>query len=178
MKVILLKELKGKGGEGDIVEVSRGFANNYLFINGIAQEATPGNIKQLEQRKANIAKREVTRLAKAAETKAALDGTLVTIDVQEGEEGVLFGSVTAPMVAAAVAAATGIEVDKRDVELTKPIKKAGVHEVTIGIYRDIKATVQALVGSKAIKAAQKAAEAAAAAEAAEAAAEEAEVAAE
>ena len=165
MKVILLKELKGKGGEGDVVEVAKGYANNYLFINGIAQEATPGNLKQLELRKANIAKREVNRLAKAAETKAALDGTVVAIEVQEGEEGVLFGSVTAPMVAAAVSAATGIEVDKRDVELTKPIKKAGIHEVTIGIYRDTKATVKALVGSKAIKAA--------AAEAAKAAAEEA-----
>ena len=54
MNVILLKELKGKGGEGDIVEVAKGYANNYLFINGIAVPATPGNIKQLEQRKVNI----------------------------------------------------------------------------------------------------------------------------
>ena len=171
MKVILLKELKGKGGEGDIVEVSKGYANNYLFINGIAQAATPGNLKQLEQRKVNIAKREENRLAKAAETKAALDGTKVNIEVAEGEEGVLFGSVTAAMVATAVAAATGIAVDKRDVELTKPIKKAGTYDVTIGIYRDIKATVSALVGAKAVKAAQKAAEAAAAAAAAAAEAE-------
>ena len=157
MKVILLKELKGKGGEGDIVEVAKGYANNYLFINGIAVPATPGNIKQLEQRKVNIAKREQTRLANAADTKAKLDGTQVNIEVQEGEEGVLFGSVTAAMVATAVTAATGIEVDKRDVELTKPIKKAGTHEVTIAIYRDIKATIVALVGNKAIKAAAAAA---------------------
>ena len=108
---------------------------------------------------------QVEALHHTGQTKAALDGTVVAIEVQEGEEGVLFGSVTAPMVAAAVSAATGIEVDKRDVELTKPIKKAGIHEVTIGIYRDTKATVKALVGSKAIKAA--------AAEAAKAAAEEA-----
>ena len=57
MKVILLTELKGKGGEGDVVEVSRGFANNYLLPNKMAVLATKGNLKQLEQRRANIAKR-------------------------------------------------------------------------------------------------------------------------
>ena len=169
MKVILLKELKGKGGEGDIVEVAKGYANNYLFVNKIAVPATEGNIKQLEQRKVNIAKREETRLANAAEMKAKLDGTRINIEVAEGEEGVLFGSATAAMVADAVTAATGIEIDKRTVELTKPIKKAGTYDITVGIYRDVKATVSALVGSKAIKAA-----AAAAAKAAEEAAKAAE----
>ncbi len=159
MKVILLKELKGKGCEGDVVEVAKGYANNYLFTNGYAVMATEGNLKQLEQRKANIAKREEGRIAQANETKAKLDGVQVTVDVQEGEEGVLFGSVTSAMIAAAVAEATGIEVDKRDVQLAKPIKKAGVHEVTIDLYRDVKATVTALVGNKAIKAATAAAEA-------------------
>ena len=173
MKVILLKELKGQGGEGDIIEVSKGYANNYLFVNGYAQPATPGNLKQLELRKANIAKREVTRLANAQELKAKLDGTRINIEVAEGEEGVLFGSATAAMVADAVTAATGIEIDKRTVELNKPIKKAGIYDITVGIYRDVKATVSALVGSKAIKAA-----AAAAAKEAEAAAKAAEVAAE
>ena len=109
MKVILLKELKGKGGEGDVVEVAKGYANNYLFINKIAVPATEGNIKQLQQRKVNIAKREETRLANAKALKEQLDGTKVNIEVQEGEEGVLFGSVTAAMVAAAVSAATGAE---------------------------------------------------------------------
>ena len=65
MKVILLSELKGKGGEGDIVEVADGYANNYLFPQKIAVAATKGNLKQLEQRKHNIAKREETRLADA-----------------------------------------------------------------------------------------------------------------
>lgn len=169
MKVILLKELKGKGGEGDVVEVAKGYANNYLFLNGFAVPATEGNLKQLEQRKVNIAKREETRLSGAAETKAKLDGVQVSIEVQEGEEGVLFGSVTSAMIATALTAATGIQVDKRDVQLPKPIKKAGVHEVTVDIYREVKATVSALVGNKAIKAA--AAEAAKAAKAAEEAAE-------
>ena len=72
MKVILLQELKGKGGEGDVVDVAPGFANNYLMPQGIAILATKGNLKQLEMRKNNIAKREATRLADADKLKSVL----------------------------------------------------------------------------------------------------------
>lgn len=147
MKVILLQELKGKGGEGDVVEVAAGFANNFLFRKDIAIPATPGNLKQLEQRKHNIAKREETRLENANKMKAQLDSKLVKVEAQVGEEGQLFGSVTATMIAEAIQAQTEIEVDKRRIELPKPIKVAGEHEVTISIYRDIKTTVKLMVGS-------------------------------
>ena len=72
MKVILLGELRGKGGEGDIVEVAQGYAENYLFPNKIAQPATPGNIKQLEERRHNIEKREAERIAAAEAINAQL----------------------------------------------------------------------------------------------------------
>lgn len=146
MKVILLKELKGKGGEGDVIDVARGFANNYLLTQGYAVLATKGNLKQLEQRKHNIAKREETRIANAEALKAKLDDLKVTVDAQVGEEGQLFGSVTSVMVADAIQAAVDAEIDKRRVELGKPIKVAGVHSVTVSLYRDIKATVQVVVG--------------------------------
>lgn len=146
MKVILLQELKGKGGEGDVVEVAAGFANNFLFRKDIAIPATPGNLKQLEQRKHNIAKREETRLENANKMKAQLEGVAVKVDAQVGEEGQLFGSVTATMIAEAIQAQTEVEVDKRRIELPKPIKVAGEHEVTISIYREIKTTVKLLVG--------------------------------
>ena len=94
MKVILLQELKGKGGEGDVVDVAPGFANNYLMPQGIAILATKGNLKQLEMRKNNIAKREATRLADADKLKSVLDGASVKVDAKVGEEGQLFGSVT------------------------------------------------------------------------------------
>ena len=139
MKVILLKELKGKGGEGDVIDVARGFANNYLLTQGYAVLATKGNLKQLEQRKHNIAKREETRIANAEALKAKLDDLRVTVDAQVGEEGQLFGSVTSVMVADAIQAAVDAEIDKRRVELGKPIKVAGVHPVTVSLYRDIKA---------------------------------------
>ena len=95
MKVILLQELKGKGGEGDVVDVAPGFANNYLLPQKVAILATKGNLKQLEQRKHNIAKREENRLADAGKIKETLDGALVKVEAQVGEEGQLFGSVTA-----------------------------------------------------------------------------------
>ena len=146
MKVILLKELKGQGGEGDVIDVAPGFANNYLLTQGYAILATKGNLKQLEQRKHNIAKREEKRIADAEALKAQLEGLKVKVDVQVGEEGQLFGSVTTAMIADAIQAATGVEVDKRRIELNRPIKTAGIHDVSISLYREIKAVVKLQVG--------------------------------
>ena len=146
MKVILLKELKGKGGEGDVIDVAPGFANNYLLTQGYAILATKGNLKQLEQRKHNIAKREEKRIADAEALKAQLEGIKVKVDVQVGEEGQLFGSVTTTMIADAIKAATDVEIDKRRIELNRPIKTAGIHDVTISLYREIKTVVKLQVG--------------------------------
>lgn len=166
MKVILLKELKGKGGEGDVIDVAPGFANNYLLTQGYAVKATKGNLKQLEQRKNNIAKREQNRLAEAAALQAKLNETTVKIIAQVGDEGQLFGSVTSTMVADAIEA-LGIEIDKRRVELGKPIKLAGEHDVVVSIYRDIKATVKVVVCAEGEEIAEEVVEEAAPAEAAE-----------
>ena len=113
MKVILLGELRGKGGEGDVVDVAQGYAENYLFPNRMAIAATPGNIKQLEERRHNIAKREERRIADAEATKAALDGKRVLINVKVGEEGQLYGSVTTAMIAEAVEAQLGVIIDRK-----------------------------------------------------------------
>lgn len=146
MKVILLQELKGKGGEGDVVDVAPGFANNYLLPQKLAQLATKGNLKQLEQRKHNIAKREENRVAAAESLKATLEGQAVKVDAKVGEEGQLFGSVTSQMIADAIKEAVGVDVDKRRIELGHAIKTAGEHEVAISLYREIKTTVKLLVG--------------------------------
>ena len=86
MKVILLGELRGKGGEGDIIDVAQGYAENYLFPNGIAQPATPGNIKQLEQRRNNIAQREAKRITDAEALREQIDGKVVVVDVKVGDQ--------------------------------------------------------------------------------------------
>lgn len=145
MKVILLGELRGKGGEGDVVDVAQGYAENFLFPNRMALTATPGNIKQLEERRHNIAKREEKRVADAQATKAALEGKTVTIDVKVGEEGQLFGSVTNTMIADAVKAQLGIEIDRKRIEHST-IKVAGAHVVVVNLYREINAKLDLLVG--------------------------------
>ena len=146
MKVILLKELHGKGGEGDVIDVNRGYANNFLLTQGYAVKATPGNLKQLEERKKNIAKREETRIADANALAAKLNDATVRVIAQVGEEGVLFGSVTAPMVADAIEQQLEIQIDRRRVELGKPIKMVGTYEVPVSLYRDIKGNVTVIVG--------------------------------
>ena len=149
MEVILLKELRGRGGEGDVIDVARGFANNYLIRQGYAVKATPGNLKQLEERRANIEKREEVRVADANALAEKLNGLDVVVVAQVGEEGQLFGSVTAPMIADAIEA-MDIEIDRRRIELGKPIKNTGSYPVDINIYRTIKATVNVIVqGEKA-----------------------------
>lgn len=150
MKVILLGELRGKGGEGDIVEVAQGFAENYLFPQGIAQPATPGNMKQLEERRHNIAKREEKRIADAEALKAQIDGKLVVVDARIGEEGQLFGSVTTTMIADAIEQQLGVEIDRKRVGKGQVIKTAGLHQVEVNFYREIGATVTVQVGKDAV----------------------------
>ena len=149
MKVILLKELQGKGGEGDVIDVNRGFANNFLLTQGYAVKATPGNLKQLEERKKNIAKREETRIADANALAEKLKRRhRARLSPKVGEEGVLFGSVTAPLVADAIAEQLDIEIDRRRVELGKPIKMTGTYHVPVSLYRDIKGTVTVVVAGE------------------------------
>lgn len=146
MKVILLTELKNKGGEGDVVEVARGFFNNYLGPQKMAILATKGNLKQLEQRRGNIAKREEQRIADANALKASLEGKKIMVEAKVGEEGVLFGSVTAQMIVDAVKNDLDIDIDRKRVELRKAIKTAGEHVVALSIYRDIKVDLNLVVG--------------------------------
>lgn len=149
MKVVLLDEVKGKGGEGDVVDVAQGFAENYLIPQKLAVAATKGELKQLEQRRNNIAKREAVRLENANALKTKLDGQKVTVDAKVGDEGILFGSVTSSMIAEALKAQLDVEIDRKRIELGKPIKVAGAHEVAISLYREIQATVVVLVGVQA-----------------------------
>lgn len=146
MKVILLSELRGKGGEGDVVDVAQGFAENFLFPNRIAIQATKGNLKQLEERRHNIAKREEKRLADAAELKAVLESKPVKVEARIGEEGQLFGSVTSVNIADAIKQQLEVEVDRKRIGRSQSIKMAGRHEVEINLYRDVNATVVVLVG--------------------------------
>lgn len=167
MKVILLGELRGKGGEGDVVDVAQGYAENYLFRNKIAQPATPGNLKQLEQRRDSIAKREAERIANAEATKAILDEKLVKVDAKIGEEGQLFGSITSQQIVDAIKAQLGVDVDRKRIVRGATIKTAGRHAVEINLYREINAKIVVLVGDEPVAEEPEAPEAEAADEAPE-----------
>ena len=139
MKVILLQELKGRGGEGDVIDVAPGFAVNYLLPRKIAIEATKGSLKQLGQRTQNIKAREDQRLTGAQGLFEQLDGKTVTVHAKVGEEGRLFGSVTTTHIETAIIEQLGIEVDRRKIETHGHIKGLGSHTVNVAIYRDVKA---------------------------------------
>ena len=149
MKVILTQELKGRGGEGDVIDVAQGFAVNYLLPNKLAIQATKGELKQLEQRRHNIEKRELARTTDANTLKDALDGKTLKILAKVGEEGQLFGSITSAKVSEAIAEQIGATIDRKQIELGKPIKMVGEHPVTVSIYRDIKAIVTVIVADEA-----------------------------
>lgn len=147
MKVILLQEVKGQGVEGDVIDVARGFANNYLLPQGFAVLATKGNLKQLELRRHNIAKREASRIENAETAKAAIEAVTLKIEARVGDEGQLFGSVTNQIIADALKEQFGIEIDRKIIDLAAPIKTAGAHEAVASLHRDVKATIKMLVGS-------------------------------
>jgi large subunit ribosomal protein L9 len=138
MKVILLSDVKGRGKEGDVIEVARGFATNYLLPRNMAVLATPGNLKQLEARMHNIRKREETKRAEAESLAAQISGKSLVIEARAGEGGKLFGSVTAGMVADALAAQLGVDVDRRKLDLHGHIKSVGEHAIDVRIYEDVK----------------------------------------
>jgi len=139
MKVILLQELKGRGAEGDVIDVARGFAVNYLLPRNVAIEATSGNLKQLEARMHNVRKRDEVRLADASGVASLLEGKSVGIEAKVGEEGRLYGSITSQMIEDAVREQLGVEIDRRKIETHGHIKELGVHVVEIAVYRDVKA---------------------------------------
>ena len=141
MKVILIEEIRGLGTRGDVVAVKDGYARNYLFPKNLAREATAGNLKSVEQEKkkwALLSQKEKEAAQKAA---SAVQGVKITIQKRTGDNGQLFGSVTANEIADALEA-KGVEVDKRRIELAHPIKTIGVHEVDVRLHREVSAHIK------------------------------------
>lgn len=139
MKVILLSDVKGRGKEGDVIEVARGFATNFLLPRNMAVLATPGNLKQLEARMHNIHKREETKRVEAETLAGQVSGKTLVIEVKAGDGGKLFGSVTPGMVADALAAQVGVDVDRRRLDLHGHIKTVGEHTIDVRIYENVTA---------------------------------------
>lgn len=140
MKVIFLDDVKGTALEGDVKSVKDGYARNYLIPKGLAAPATKASLKNLEAKKDKIKEREDDKLSAAQEKAAKLNELEVELSVKAGEKGRLFGAVTSQDIAHAITS-KGVEVDKKDIELSNPIKEIGAHKITIGLYKDAKAEV-------------------------------------
>ena len=144
VKLILREDVPSLGDAGDVVSVKPGFARNYLLPQGKAIPATDANVSELEHHKRVVAER-VTRERRAFEAQRdRLEAQRLEFTAQAGEEGKLFGSVTASQIAEALAA-KGIEVDRRKIQLEEPIRDVGEHTVLIRLHREIAANVKVKV---------------------------------
>lgn len=141
MKVILTEEVSPLGAAGQVVNVARGYARNFLIPQGKALEATSGNIARFEGVRAARTTTQEKEQEEAATLAARFEEVTLTISQRVGEGDRLYGSVTAAMVAEALAA-RGFEIDRKQLELPEPIKVLGVHEVTVRLAPQVKAKVK------------------------------------
>ena len=141
MKVILRKDVKGRGRTGDIVEVAHGYARNFLIPQGIATLATDGALDQAKSMQRARAHRLEKEKIGAQATADILNIAKVEIKANSGEEGKLFGSVTTADVAKAITEATSIEIDRRDLTLGAQIRSLGTYIATVDLHPEVKATI-------------------------------------
>jgi large subunit ribosomal protein L9 len=144
MKVILQADVKGQGKKGDIINVSEGYARNYLFPRKLAVEATDAALKQLQLQIEEEERRKAQELEEAKQLAAKLEKAEVRIPTQVGEGGKLFGAITTKHIGDALAAA-GYDVDKRKIQLPDPIKTLGYHKVSVKLHPNVTATVRVKV---------------------------------
>jgi len=137
MKVILQKPVEKLGDPGDIVEVAAGYARNYLVPHGLAVRAEKGALKHAEHLKRAHVSRQSKEKVEFEALATKLIASKVLIAARAGEEGKLFGSVTAADVAEAIAAQTDIQVDRKDVHLEEPIRSLGTHEVRVHLFPEV-----------------------------------------
>jgi large subunit ribosomal protein L9 len=147
-QAILLKDVDTLGERGEVVDVSAGYLRNYLVPRKLAQPATPASIAEAERR-AEAAERAAAEAGeRAEETAALLRKTVLTISHQAGDDGRLFGSVTANEIADAVKQARGLKLDRRKIQLDTPIKETGTHMVTVEVADGVTADVKTIVVSE------------------------------
>jgi large subunit ribosomal protein L9 len=139
MKVILLQDVSKVGAKGDLVEVSDGYGRNFLIKKGLAAEGTKGKLKEWEENQKSRKSRELKLESAAVEAKKKIGGKKVTVLVNAGEEGRLFGSVTTSQISEAIKAQHGVEADKHDIKLDESIKQVGMYPFRIRLYSGVEA---------------------------------------
>jgi large subunit ribosomal protein L9 len=147
-QAILLQDVTNLGERGTVVDVSPGYLRNYLVPRKLAQPATKGSLEEA-QRRMEAAERALAEAEERAQENAELlNKTVLTIAQQAGEDGRLFGSVTAQDIVDAVREARGIRIDRRKVHLEEPIRNVGTHMVVVEVADGVTATVKTMVVSQ------------------------------
>ena len=144
-QAILLKDVETLGERGEVVDVSPGYLRNFLVPRKLAQPATSASIADAERRRQAAERAAAEQAERAVESAALLRKTVLTIEHQAGDDGRLFGSVTAQDIADAVRQARGIKLEKRRVRLDEPIKTTGTHMVTVEVADGVTADVKTIV---------------------------------
>jgi large subunit ribosomal protein L9 len=144
MEVILRRAVENLGKPGDVVKVKNGFARNYLLPHNLAYEATPGNLKRIQQERARLDTAENQRRDSAQEVATKLEQVSLTFSARVGEEGKLFGSVTAADIAQQLEQ-QGFHIEKRQIDLHEAIKSLGVYRVPIRLHADVKPEIRVWV---------------------------------
>lgn len=138
MKVILLKDVKGTGKAGDIIETSDGHARNFLIPKGLAKQASDGNVKELNHQQALQRKKDAEALAAARALAKKIESYKVTLRAKSGEGGRLFGSFNTKDVAEAMKVQHGLDIDKKKIQMDT-IKTIGSHQVSVKVYPKVSA---------------------------------------
>ncbi len=146
MKVILKADVKGSGKAGQLVNVSDGYARNFLLPKGLAMEANAQAMNDFKNKEQAAKHRQEMEIKAAKEAAAALAGKTVKISAKAGQGGKLFGSVTSKEVAEALGKQLGVEIDKRKIAMDGDIKAFGTYEAQVRLYTGISADIYVLVG--------------------------------
>jgi large subunit ribosomal protein L9 len=145
MQLILLQDVENVGLRGDVVDVARGYARNFLLPRRLAEEATPARLGELEKRESHRARHEAASTDQASEIQKVLEHAELRFEMKAGPTGSLFGSVTATVIADELWEKHKVRVDRRKIELPQPIKYVGRYAVPVGIFEDVEAEVATLV---------------------------------
>lgn len=145
MKVILLEDVKSLGKKGDVVKVSDGYARNMLFPKKLGVEATPGNMKNLEQKKKIDEKNAAEELKRAQEFARDLETKSVTVGIKVGSNGKSFGSVSTKEIADAAKKQLGIDIDKKKMVLSSPLRELGETSVPVKVHPKVTANLKVIV---------------------------------
>ena len=145
MQVILLADVEKVGLRGDVVDVARGYARNFLFPRRLAETATPGRVADARRREAERARQEARSVEQARQIADVLSKTVLRFEMRAGPTGALFGSVTPSDVADELWRTRKIRIDRRRIALDEPIKRVGRYDVAIEVFTDVTVPVKTLV---------------------------------